>query len=768
MRYPLLMLIALCLIPANYAGAVGNEPYIPGQAADYKAVRDLQALAGSSGPSLPAEGAPKAELLLALAETATRAAEGQAASLKSRDYDALYALLQKYRDDLKGLGLKQGDLENQLVALKLKEQQLEDKVNSLSQFALDGLKIFGRQTFTYDDLLLTGPGGAKPDFNPGNAARYRTASLETDLFFTATRGPVSGLAELNYKSFLGTQWPNYNYFGVRQVQAELRTPIVAQVGDLNLQWTPFTLWRNDDEDPFDVEPFTARKQRRLDDLTLKDHAVRIRGLRLLTDLALFGSQTVHLQGVFEGLGYASSIVYYTGTYPTAPLLSSPGTFPFFNTALINGDYNTYLTAWQADWAAAPAFDLAYSGTLIFDSPDSANANYDLNSRPAPGMQGNPVRGYSSQVHSGQLSSSIADGLIKLRLEGAESLYTNPNDPLLFNDPTLGASGYLTGTALMAEAALSTEVFQLKANWHQVSNTFMSAPAQGRSSDSSNSNYGSFLTESDRYNPQSGLFFDNYQGLPDSGESQLTRTFLPPQLKRAAVTATSLTPTKYFFNYLMPYNSALNAGSPYGYATPNRTGFGAQASLKLFNGGFQPLAFTDVSSQLTGLLAADPLPIETFSAYGAGGVIDLLPWLDWNLKLKGGWRSQAIADGANVSFNSSQYSAGLEWKHPTAALWYAGYKHIDYSGALGIPLYGAYQDPLNGSLLSATFAPLSGIFKYQQSFDAISVGVRYMITEASDIEANYTTQTEWDELANKAGIASHYELDQTFTKFSLRF
>jgi hypothetical protein len=388
----------------------------------------------------------------------------------------------------------------------------------------------------------------------------------------------------------------------------------------------------------------------------------------------------------------------------------------------------------------------------------------------------PILGYSSQVHSLRASLSLSGDALVLSAEGAQSLYSNPSHPTLFSDPAAGHTGYLMGNATLVEAASRGAWYSLKGNWRSVDKSFISAPAQGRTQDTSFSQYGPFLHETDRYNPQTGLFFDNNGVMPNPGEDQFTSVFLPPQL---CVYNTTTSTSTFFFNYLMPANAAINAGQPYGGATPNRTGYGAEGSLILLGGALVPMAVADSSNQLADS-GGTTHAAETYAALGAGGVIDLKILAGLPVKLRGGWQnktvnSSALTPTAAESFQSTQYNLGLEMGLGQKTQICLGWKHIGYDGSLAYPVTGAYLDPVSGRMVlprlvgtAFSYAPVAGPYLYDQAYDIWAVGLSYQLTDSSEIIANFGTQTFFDTLADQKGQPSGYQLDQGFVKFNLRF
>jgi hypothetical protein len=382
--------------------------------------------------------------------------------------------------------------------------------------------------------------------------------------------------------------------------------------------------------------------------------------------------------------------------------------------------------------------------------------------------------YNSQVHSIQVSVTVLGDMLTIGGEYAQSLYSNPNYKLLYNSLAIGHTGFLTGTAMILQARHKDDLFSIDANFRKVENTFISAPAQGRTQDTSYGIYGPFLHETDRFNPVTGLFFDNYGIMPNSGEDAFTKLFLPPQLARATAPPNN----GFFFNYLMPYNGATNASQPYGLATPNRTGYGASGSVRLLNGGIIPMAMVDLSSQLNGSFTGNTQPAETYTVFGVGAVLDLKALAKIPLRFNGGMQTRTVdntslSPTACVKFSSSQMNFGGQYQMNKDTLFYAGMKHINYSGILGTPLYGAYTDPLSGQMIIGAGVGASPAFTWvtataspymNQSYDIWAAGIRFNLTPSSDVEVNYGNQLFTDSVVDMM----HYELDQTYVRFNLRF
>src|SRR6266705_502815 len=112
-------LLFLLLVFAVGLGAVTqSDQFVTPDQKDYQDVKDMRSRFG--GEPLPAGGSSRGDLVLAMAGLATDAATlAPTGDWKTQDYDALYSLLQKYRDELRAMGFSQKQLEDELAALKV-------------------------------------------------------------------------------------------------------------------------------------------------------------------------------------------------------------------------------------------------------------------------------------------------------------------------------------------------------------------------------------------------------------------------------------------------------------------------------------------------------------------------------------------------------------------------------------------------------------------------------------------------------------------------
>jgi hypothetical protein len=693
------LLLMLCLA----GGGLGAADDL-GRPADPNSLRQARELQQKfqGRVSLPSAGSTQAELLLALAETGSAALSAPASNASGQDYDALYAILQSYRDDLLKLGLDQEALDSQMSALRRRVEDLEARVDAIKP--KDGMKIHGRIVSLFDDLHVIGPGTLAGPGLPklaGQGQRYQQGYSRSDINLLAVRGPVEA----------GFTWSSVWAYGnnvaevaVRDIFAELRLPVVLQVGNIFQQLTPLTLWRNEDPNPFEPTLLRERRQRLKDDVELRENRWRLPGIRASTDMVLFDSQKIELQAMAFQLGV-----------PDPGQALNPGGTPSPNYQLA---YNTYLSAWRVRLPLPAGISLGYTGTLVWDVAQSSAST---------------LLPFSSQVQSGE--AGIQLGIFELGGEFAASALDDPNLP----------DGKRSGAAFNGGLGLKGSWGSVKATARQASDTFVSAPAQGRTEMPQYAWLGPFPTESSQVNAAG-----NYGLLtvPLSPETRLNTRLIPPETLNSGGVPT--------LDYLLPYDWRTNAASPYGLATPNRQGYGFQAATNLGNGLFAPSLMADFSGELKGLPKRDFYTLlltggsyepMLFSTLGGGFSSQMGP-----LKLEAGYTVQDIQNGnALYGASSTLVDLGLSWKiRGDLTLSLAG-RHLDANGTL--PYNGL--DPVKLFFQAETFDDV---------YDLGGAGLAWRPMENTRLDVMYSV-LKYD---NKKNEASNLESDQGQVRVSVEF
>jgi hypothetical protein len=305
----------------------------------------------------------------------------------------------------------------------------------------------------------------------------------------------------------------------------------------------------------------------------------------------------------------------------------------------------------------------------------------------------------------------------------------------------------------------------------------------RTSDPSRTPYGPYFTDNSLYNPQTGRW-GGFSGVvfPDYPETQFNRSIVPPAVNVSG----AIIP---YDSHLLPYDMGWDASSPYGEATPNRTGYSLDLKFNFFKGAIQPEVMVDMAQQIvpigryvdynTGTMSStvDPVkrrPIEHYSTMLGGLVSDLHGSLGWPVRLSVGYRTQAV-DGegpwapevlpdasypagipaAQIAFDSTRLDVGLEYYPvPSLGLFY-GYRHLDYNGT--------FYDP------NATVYGVRGQNAVHTMYETMGGGLRYFMSDRMVMDLLYTNQVYPDRDMNLTlGRSVTYQVEQIFGKFTVAF
>ncbi|HTB22528.1 MAG TPA: hypothetical protein VK914_07475 [bacterium] len=678
---------------------------------------------------------PDQSYSLSLSPTAADAAPGADPDWKSRDYDSLYALLQKYRDELRLLRLKDRKTDAALRQIQEGNEDLAQKLESLHP--LDGLKFHGDIVTYYDDVNINGPGAG-----PLLDGHFRTAVQRAELKLTYTRGIVNGMMEYDFQYLFGNQYDGPDYLGVeqvpvetgisqgsRQIYIELLTPVQIRLGTTSYRQTPLTVWREEDPDPFAPEIFSERRQRLRDDLLLEDdHAQVLQdALRLQTgDAGLFVPE-FHFSALLTQLGTApTNASYLTGSSPInvgADEIYATGTDT--PTSLFE-TYDTYLAAGQLHYLfSSIGVDLGAQGTYTWDSPDSISRDYAVGVQDSS-VVGTPVPGFSNAVYGLSLSLTRTSW-VSLDAETDMSTFNAPAVAASGTDPQMPSDGEETGSATDIDLALHFGWLKIKGRVLDVSQYFTSSAAQNRTWDASMSPMGPFDTENSRFDPQSNGFGELMA--PRAPETIYNRVILPAEYwyetPGGAVLASDAK---------MPYDPTVDSIDPYGDATPNRMRYGGGLEADLLKHAVQLGLDGDMATQIdkeVGQVGGvnENLPLETFERGVMGAHFNLKPLFGWALRGSGSYTVQSVRDSASVALDSGIIQGGLEqdlWQGATVEL---GYRHLDANGVLPYsnPAPFAAPDPALVSL---------GYESYDFSYDQWALGFTQAFTPNLVFTANY--------------------------------
>lgn len=703
----LLIFVMLCSSAAALPAAASRL--------DNRAIRDIQSRAYGS-PRLQS-GAAHEEAVLALAELGVTASAPSANSqLAAADYDALFALLQRYRDELLKVGIDASELDSQIRTLEVRSAELSERLDKLKP--KDGLKIGGRLATVFDDMHILGNAALSATNRQTKAAgrgiRYQMGNVHTELKLNASRGPLSGYIQYDFIQPWGVSFIySINQPSVfnRRIYLELRLPVSLQFGDLDSSLTPLTLWRNDDYQPFEPEPFAAREKRMRDDMLLVPEKWRVSGGRISTDIVFFEKQMLKLESLTAILGDPNALSITP--LPVIYIASTPANNNYVTR------YSTYLEAWRAALPiAGDVFTLAYNGTLFWDVPSTGPAvSY--------------IRAFNSTVHSA--SGDFKLGIFRAGVEYAMSSYVPPSlTGSAQPDP-------MTGTALTYSLGVQAKSGAIKLFGRTVSSGFFSTGAQGRTIDAGYQYLGPFQHEASQVGPDGNI---GIVKLPPNYAGRLNDRLLPPALIYVGLPATQVLAT--LWQHLLPFQPYENI-DPYGAATPNRAGYGAEADWKFVRGLIRPRA----SYEAFQMIDAPAATVNAFTMTRMRGGLhfDLKPLTDWGIRFGGGYtmtttqNGQKSLAGDDFSLTTAQTEAGLEFDFGDSTGITAGYRHLDVKG------------------LADRFSFLNGY-----SWDVMGFGTWWKPMDDLRFDALYTRQI--NQSPNIAG--SDFEIDQTVLRLTLEF
>jgi hypothetical protein len=326
---------------------------------------------------------------------------------------------------------------------------------------------------------------------------------------------------------------------------------------------------------------------------------------------------------------------------------------------------------------------------------------------------------------------------------------------------------MTGTAMVGSLGLEGSWGRVKAYGRSVSNSFHAAGAQVRTEDANYEFLSPLIGEMTQVSNigQWGVGL----GLPKAPEQALNGLGIiaPGSLY------TQVSPSKTYqyagaWSHLLPYNM-LNDISPYGMATPNRTGFGVEAEAKIFGGILVPKAVFDMATASsatpvsptskfwvtdnlgnTFTYMADPM---SYQRVGAG--LDVNFRLFWKVKVSGGYTLRDTRNGQNsfvldssgqkkpFVLTSSLLQGGVEVHNDEGVGVAVGYQHLDANG---------FSDVIKVSTLNGT------------TWDQYAYCVWWYITENARVDILYENM-----LVNSPGVLnSDFQADQGLVRFQVKF
>jgi len=645
---------------------------------------------------------------------ATSPAPAATFSATTADKDAVYKLVQQYQDDLMKLGAKLTSIEDQLAALKQRDDDLNSKIDHLLK--MTGLKINGEAVVQSIDFGLLPKGADMESIWPtvGYFDMNVNARPRPDMY-----------AELVFRmeTIFGAYWGSANFAGVRRFKFRADTPVGLTVGMLDYKDTPLTVWAVQDEFPYENPVYARMRKEGMDDLYLGDNQWPIYGALADTTLLWFDGMDQYIQVMGSKLatnGQSNSNLPFATTMPYDQYLIG-GRTAFTLPSVVPGD------------AKHHAMD-ATLGFNYFEIRDIADSQIDGPSVRNQGVQMNNV--FSSDLKLGFMD----DGLV---IKG-EYAVANYNPDLESQD-----NPWAHGTAETLHCILNEGGTKIDAYGVSVDPNFINYAAQTRTQD----NYDDAM----QFPGPSGIgLYDpitanNYYNVSDSKYELLGQyNFLTRYNNVIYANYAGQPGGGKVVGLYVPYDPYTNNSTPYGEATPNRQGGGIKYNGSYAGGLIQPsLAGSYLSeTQADWWLNSDSSLLERTFMRGQGGLkLDFnglnIGWLP--LAIWGGMTCEQTEDGESV--NSPLHYADL-----VSATVDFGF---DYGLTKKVHLLGGYQhQQWDGNDWINTGSIVEGQ-RYQWYYSAYLVdsyagGVSWDISKATNVYLAYSQHNVWQGEVQAAG------------------
>jgi hypothetical protein len=296
------------------------------------------------------------------------------------------------------------------------------------------------------------------------------------------------------------------------------------------------------------------------------------------------------------------------------------------------------------------------------------------------------------------------------------------------------------------AGIETDSGHLKIFGRSVSNSFNNAGAQGRTQDNSYALLGPFPTENLQINAlgQTGLS----NGIATSFATRFNNVLIPPGTFNAATPG--VIPSAW--QHLLAYDVTENI-DPYGAATPNREGFGADGDWKFFNGAVHPTASYEQFSEITNVIdEANAVGNVTapfnMTRMRIGVDLDFKPILNWPIRIGGGYTTTNNVNGAKTpsgetyGLATTLLDGGAEYDFTENVGINVGYRHLDASG----------------------FNEVFNIVTGGEDWDLLGYGLWWKPMDTLRFDAVYSQEFE----TTPAVLGNELEVDETLLRLTLLF
>lgn len=668
---------------------------------------DLPAL-----PPLPGEAA-------APGIPAAGALPAAAFSASSGDKDAVYKLVQEYQDELMKMGAKLTSVEDQLAALKQRDDDLNSKIDHLLK--MTGLKINGEAVVQSIDFGFMPKGSDMATFWPtvGYFDMNVNARPRPDMYAEVV---------LRMETLFGAYWGSDNAASLRRFRMRADTPVGLTLGMLDYKNTPLTVWAVQDEFPYEGPIWAHMRKEGMDELYLGDNQWPLYGALADTTLLWFDGMDEYIQVMGSKLatnGQSNSNLPFATTMPYDQYLVG-GRTAFTLPSVVPGDAKHHAMN-------------ATLGFNYFEIRDVADSQINGPTIRNQGVQMNNV--FSSDLKLGFMD----DGLV---IKG-EYAVANYNPDLESQD-----NSWAHGTAETLHCILNEGGTKIDAYGVSVDPSFINYAAQTRTQDNYDdamqfpgpSGVGLYdpITANNLWDPGKSKYennvgqyywltrynnvpYANYQGQPGGGK---------------------------VVGLYVPYDPFSNNSTPYGEATPNRQGGGLKYNGSYAGGLIQPslagsyLSETQAGWWIPPTAGVDSSLFERTFLRGQGGLkLDFnglnISWLP--LAVWGGMTCEQTEDGepANSALHyadlvSSTIDFGLDYGLTQKVHLLGGYEHQQWDGS----------DYINtGAFISDT--------RYQWYYsayliDSYSGGVSWDVSKATNVFLAYSQHNVWQGEIQGAG------------------
>lgn len=632
-------------------------------------------------------------------ETTAPALPATAFSATTADKDAVYKLVQQYQDDLMKLGAKLTSVEDQLAALKQRDEDLNSKIDHLLK--MTGLKINGEAVVQ------------SIDFGSSNKSQGMESVWPTVGYFDMNinaRPRPDMYAELVFRmeTIFGAYWGSANFAGVRRFKFRADTPVGLTVGMLDYKNTPLTVWAVQDEFPYENPVYARMRKEGMDDLYLGDNQWPIYGALADTTLLWGDSVDQYIQVMGSKLatnGQSNSNLPFATTMPYDQYLIG-GRTAFTLPTVVPGDTKHHAMN-------------ATLGFNYFEVRDVADSQIDGPSIRNQGVQMNNV--FSSDLKLGFMD----DGLI---IKG-EYAVANYNPDLESQD-----NPWAHGTAETLHCILNEGGTKIDAYGVSVDPNFINYAAQTRTQD----NFDDAQNFGGLYAP---ITANNYYNVSDSKYELLGQYNWLTRYNNVIYANYTGQPVGKVVGLYVPYDPFTNNSTPYGEATPNRQGGGIKYNGSYAGGLIQPsLAGSYLSeTEADWWTGSSSSLIERTFTRGQGGLkLDFnglnVSWLP--LTMWGGITCEQTEDGepANSALHytdlvSSTIDFGLDYGLTKKVHVLGGYQHQQWDG----------NDFINTGAFTGN--------RYQWYYSAYLVdsycgGVSWDLSKATNIYLAYSQHNIW--------------------------